>query len=96
VHHACGACTLQVKNGRREEPLQSKLLILSRLLYRPTLAHFKPCNRENMLSWAVTILILAIVAALLATWGIAGMPGWVVRGLCLLVIILCIVAAFLA
>jgi uncharacterized membrane protein YtjA (UPF0391 family) len=51
---------------------------------------------ENMLSWAVTILILAVVAALLAHWGIAGMPGWLVRGLCLLLIILCLVAAFLA
>jgi uncharacterized membrane protein YtjA (UPF0391 family) len=49
-----------------------------------------------MLSWAVTILILAVVAALLAIWGIAGMPGWVVRGLCVLLILLCIVAAFFA
>ena len=49
-----------------------------------------------MLSWVVTILILAVVAALLAFWGLAGMPRWLVRGLCLLLIILCIVAAFLA
>jgi uncharacterized membrane protein YtjA (UPF0391 family) len=49
-----------------------------------------------MLSWAVTILILAVVAALLAIWGIAGMPGWTVRGLYILLIILCLVAAFLA
>jgi uncharacterized membrane protein YtjA (UPF0391 family) len=49
-----------------------------------------------MFSWAVTILILAVVAALLAIWGIAGMPGWMVRGLCILLIILCLVAAFLA
>jgi len=49
-----------------------------------------------MLSWAVTILILAVVAALLSIWGIAGMPGWVVRGLCVLLILLCIVAAFFA
>ena len=60
------------------------------------MARFKPLTLENMLSWAVTILILAVVAALLAHWGIAGMPGWLVRGLCLLLIILCIVAAFLA
>jgi uncharacterized membrane protein YtjA (UPF0391 family) len=49
-----------------------------------------------MLSWAVTILILAVVAALLAIWGIAGMPGWMVRGLYILLIVLCLVAAFLA
>jgi uncharacterized membrane protein YtjA (UPF0391 family) len=46
-----------------------------------------------MLSWAVTILILAVVAALFAFEGVAGMPEWSVRGLCLLLIILCIVAA---
>jgi hypothetical protein len=49
-----------------------------------------------MLSWSVSILILAVVAALLATWGFAGMSGWVVRGLCLLLIILGIVVAFFA
>jgi uncharacterized membrane protein YtjA (UPF0391 family) len=49
-----------------------------------------------MLSWAVTILILAVVAALLALWGFAGMSGWLVRGLCVLLIILFIVAACLA
>jgi len=46
-----------------------------------------------MLSWAVSILILAVVAALLAIWGFAGMPGWLVRGLCLLLILLGIAAA---
>ncbi len=49
-----------------------------------------------MLSWAVTLLILAVVAALLAIWGFAGMPRWWVRGLCLLLIVLCIVAALFA
>ncbi len=49
-----------------------------------------------MLSWTVTILILAVVAALLALWGFAGMPRWVAKGLCLLLILLCIVAAFFA
>jgi hypothetical protein len=47
-----------------------------------------------MLSWAVSILILAEVVALLAIWGFAGMPRWIVRGLCLLLILLGIVAAF--
>jgi uncharacterized membrane protein YtjA (UPF0391 family) len=50
----------------------------------------------NMLSWAVTILILAVVMALLALWGFAGMSRWLVRGLCVLLIILGIVAVFLA
>jgi hypothetical protein len=50
-------------------------------------------RHENMLSWAVSILILAVVAALLAMWGFAGMPGWLVRGLCLLLILLGIAAA---
>jgi uncharacterized membrane protein YtjA (UPF0391 family) len=45
-----------------------------------------------MLSWVVTILILAVVAAFLGFWGFAGMPRWFVRGLCLLLIILGIVA----
>jgi len=47
-----------------------------------------------MLSWAVTILILSVVAALFVIWGFAGMPKWLVRGICLLLIILGIVAAF--
>jgi uncharacterized membrane protein YtjA (UPF0391 family) len=49
-----------------------------------------------MLSWAVTILIFAVVGALLVSWGFAGMPGWLAKGLCVLLIILCIVAALLA
>jgi uncharacterized membrane protein YtjA (UPF0391 family) len=49
-----------------------------------------------MLSWTVTILILAVVAALLSIWGFTGMPRWWVRGLYLLLIILCIVAALFA
>ena len=49
-----------------------------------------------MLSWAVTILILAVVAALIPFGGFAGMSGWLMRGLCLLLILLCIVAALFA
>jgi uncharacterized membrane protein YtjA (UPF0391 family) len=49
-----------------------------------------------MFSWAVTILILAVVAALLLFGGFAGMTGWLMRGLCLLLILLCIVAALFA
>ena len=60
------------------------------------LARFKPQGLETMLSWAVTILILAVVAALLSIWGFTGMPRWWVRGLYLLLIILCIVAALFA
>jgi uncharacterized membrane protein YtjA (UPF0391 family) len=46
-----------------------------------------------MLSWAVTILILAVVAAFLSFGGFAGMSNWLLRGLYLLLILLCIVAA---
>jgi uncharacterized membrane protein YtjA (UPF0391 family) len=49
-----------------------------------------------MLSWAVTILILAVVAALLSFEGFAGMSAWPMRGLCLLLILLCLVAALFA
>ncbi len=49
-----------------------------------------------MFSWAVTILILAVVAALLSVGGLVGMSGWLMRGLCLLLILLCIVAALFA
>jgi uncharacterized membrane protein YtjA (UPF0391 family) len=49
-----------------------------------------------MFSRAVTLLILTVVAAFLAFWGFAGMPGWLVRCLCLLLIILSIVATFFA
>jgi hypothetical protein len=47
-----------------------------------------------MLSWVMTFLILAVVAALVAIWGVSGMSGWLVKGLCLLLILLGIVAAF--
>jgi uncharacterized membrane protein YtjA (UPF0391 family) len=96
VHHACGACTLQVQSGRPDQFLQAKSLPLKCLPFSSTLARFKPSTRQNMFSWAVTLLILAVVVALLAIWGIAGMPGWMVRGLYILLIILCLVAAFLA
>jgi uncharacterized membrane protein YtjA (UPF0391 family) len=49
-----------------------------------------------MISWAVTILILAVVAALLSFGGFAGMSDWLMRGLCLLLILLFIVAALFA
>ena len=49
-----------------------------------------------MFSWAVTILILAVVAALLSFGGFAGMSGWLMKGLCLLLILLFIVAALFA
>jgi uncharacterized membrane protein YtjA (UPF0391 family) len=41
-------------------------------------------------------MILAIVAALLSFGGLAGLSGWLMRGLCLLLILLCIVAALFA
>jgi uncharacterized membrane protein YtjA (UPF0391 family) len=61
-----------------------------------SLARFKPAKDSSMFSWAVTILILAVVAALLSFGGFAGMSGWLMKGLCLLLILLCIVAALFA
>ena len=60
------------------------------------LARFKPIENSSMFSWAVTIMILAIVAALLSFGGFSGMSDWLMRGLCLLLILLCIVAALFA
>jgi hypothetical protein len=31
-----------------------------------------------MFSWAITILILAVMAAVLAIWGFTGLPKWLV------------------
>jgi uncharacterized membrane protein YtjA (UPF0391 family) len=49
-----------------------------------------------MLSWAVSILIVAILAIVVGFSGLRGSPVWLMRGLCILVLILCIVAAVLA
>ncbi|HYY30875.1 MAG TPA: hypothetical protein VE860_23255 [Chthoniobacterales bacterium] len=49
-----------------------------------------------MLALAVAILILAVVTAVLVFWSSSGKPGWLARGLCLLLLILCIVAAYFA
>jgi len=49
-----------------------------------------------MFSWAVTILILAVMAAVPAFLGFAGLPTWLVRGLFLLLIILFIIAVAFA
>jgi uncharacterized membrane protein YtjA (UPF0391 family) len=49
-----------------------------------------------MFSWAVTILILAVMASVLVFWGIGGLPKWLVPGLCLLLIITFIIAVVFA
>jgi uncharacterized membrane protein YtjA (UPF0391 family) len=49
-----------------------------------------------MVSWTVSILILTILAIVVGFWGLRDSPAWLVRGLCILVLILCIVAAVLA
>jgi uncharacterized membrane protein YtjA (UPF0391 family) len=49
-----------------------------------------------MLSWAISILIISILAVVVGFSGLRGIPVWLVRGLCILVLILCIVAAMLA
>jgi hypothetical protein len=49
-----------------------------------------------MLSWAISIVIISILAVVVEVSGLRGLPVWLVRGLCILVLILCIVAAVLA
>jgi uncharacterized membrane protein len=49
-----------------------------------------------MLSWAVSILIVAILALVVGYSDFRELPVWLLRGLCVLVLILCIVAAVLA
>ena len=49
-----------------------------------------------MLSWVISILIVTILAMVVGFSGLRGLPVWLVRGLCILVLILCIVAAVLA
>jgi hypothetical protein len=49
-----------------------------------------------MFSSAVTVLILGVLAGVLAIWGFAGLPKWLVRGVCLLLIILFIIAVVFA
>jgi uncharacterized membrane protein YtjA (UPF0391 family) len=45
-----------------------------------------------MLSWAVTFLILAVLAAVIAFSGAERLSTWMWRGLCVLLVIACIVA----
>ena len=47
-----------------------------------------------MLALAMAILILAVVTAVLVFWSSSGKPGWLARGICLLLLILCTLAAF--
>jgi uncharacterized membrane protein YtjA (UPF0391 family) len=63
---------------------------------RARVVRFKPFVRLTMLSWTVSILIVAILAIVVGFSGLRESPAWVVRGLCILVLILCIVAAVLA
>ena len=49
-----------------------------------------------MLALVVAVLILAVVAGMLVFWGSAGSPSWLARGLCLLLLLLCIAAAYFA
>jgi hypothetical protein len=60
------------------------------------LARFKPFIEWIMLALAVAVLILVVVAGVLVFWGSAGRPSWLARGLCLLLLLLCILAAYFA
>jgi uncharacterized membrane protein YtjA (UPF0391 family) len=57
---------------------------------------FKLLVRVTMLSWTVSILIIAILAIVVGFSGLRELPAWLVKGLCILVLILCILAAVLA
>jgi uncharacterized membrane protein YtjA (UPF0391 family) len=58
---------------------------------RSRVARFKPTFSE-MLSWAVTYLILAVLAAVIAFSGAERLSTWIWRGICVLLVIACIVA----
>jgi membrane protein YdbS with pleckstrin-like domain len=47
-----------------------------------------------MLALLVTVLILAIAAGVVLSWSTGGRPSWLARGICLLLLIVCILAIF--
>ena len=49
-----------------------------------------------MLALSVTVLILAIAAGVVLFWSSGGRPSWLARGVCLLLLIVCILAALFA
>jgi hypothetical protein len=49
-----------------------------------------------MLTLVVTVLILAIAAGVDLFWSSGGRPLWLPRGICVLLLIVCILAAFFA
>ena len=49
-----------------------------------------------MLSWAVSILILTILAIVVGYSDLPGRPVWMVRGILILILIICVAAAVLA
>jgi uncharacterized membrane protein YtjA (UPF0391 family) len=89
-------CTLHVSAGHSADLRHRELLDDKPLISIGPAWHDLSLLSSEMFSWAVTILILAVLAGVLAFWGVAGLPKWLVRGLCLLFIILFIIAVVFA
>jgi uncharacterized membrane protein YtjA (UPF0391 family) len=53
-----------------------------------------PCNEPDMLQYAITFFVVALVAALLGFWGLAGMAADIAKFLCLIFVVLMIVSLF--
>jgi uncharacterized membrane protein YtjA (UPF0391 family) len=53
-----------------------------------------PKEKRNMLGWAVTFLVVALIAAVLGFTGIAGAATWVAQVLFVLFLILFVVSLF--
>jgi uncharacterized membrane protein YtjA (UPF0391 family) len=64
-------------------------------LAEPAAFHFRVIGRKNgMLGWALTFLILALVAAYMGFFGLAGIAASVAKLLLIVFVVLLIVSAF--
>ena len=60
------------------------------------MAQFKQFLRLIMLALVVKVLILAIAAGVVLFWSAGERPSWPARGICLLLLIMCVLAVFFA
>ena len=49
-------------------------------------------NNNNMLSWAITFLIIAIIAAVLGFGGVAGTAAWIAKVLFVVFLVLALIS----
>ena len=97
MHDACEAVHSASSQAESGGLCTTQLTILEQVTSHTILvACFKPCIERTMLSLAVAVLILGVVAGVLLLSGSAERPSWLARGLCLLLLTLCIVAAYFA